>query len=461
MMAAPTEALGALAEPVAPVPEPEPPARDLTPRQWVSLNLLSSPLNVVLTIVFGVVAAWVTFRLARWVFVTADWAIVRAFLRLFMVGLFPADQLWRLWVSAYVLVATLGLAAGALAATSARRSAGTADGGAEGGVEGDADGAGGTGRAATATTATGSEGAHAVGFRRAIATLHRFWPAALAVAVVLSFTRTPLPALLTIGLVALLIVAVVVGGRLPARPRRWVWAAVVVGVVVSLQVVTAGPDGVGWDDWGGLHLAVAATVAGIALAFPLGLVLALGRRSSMPGVRVLSTGYIEMFRAVPLVTLLFVGQYMVGFLFPTSVDPPSFLVRAVIAITLFEAAYIAEIVRGGLQAVPVGQVEAAQAVGLSPPKVLRLVVLPQALRAVIPAMVGQFISLFKDTSLLSIIGFIELIGVANFATEQPRFQGEGLRPLAYAFVGFLFWAVCSTMSRESQRLERRLGVGER
>jgi general L-amino acid transport system permease protein len=240
-----------------------------------------------------------------------------------------------------------------------------------------------------------------------------------------------------------------------------VWAAVVVGVVVSLQVVTAGPGGVGWDDWGGLHLAVAATVAGIALAFPLGLVLALGRRSSMPGMRVLSTGYIEVFRAVPLVALLFVGQYMVGFLFPTSVDPPSFLVRAVIAITLFEAAYIAEIVRGGLQAVPVGQVEAAQAVGLSPPKVLRLVVLPQALRAVIPAMVGQFISLFKDTSLLSIIGFIELIGVADFATEQPRFQGEGLRPLAFAFVGFLFWAVCSTMSRESQRLERRLGVGER
>jgi general L-amino acid transport system permease protein len=452
-MASPTEALGALAEPVAPIPEPEPPARDLTPRQWVRLNLLSSPLNVVLTIVFCSVAAWVIFRLARWVFVTADWAIVRVFLRLFMVGLFPADQLWRLWVSAYVLAATLGLAAGALAATSARRPAEPGDDGVEG-TEG-AD------RAAAAATATGSEGTHVGWPRRAAAALRRFWPAALGVAVVLSFTRTPLPAVLTIGLVAVLAAAVVGGGRLPTRMRRWVWVAVVVGVVVSLQVVTAGPDGVGWDDWGGLHLAVAATVAGIALAFPLGLVLALGRRSSMPGVRVLSTGYIETFRAVPLITLLFVGQYMVGYLFPTSVDPPSFLVRAVIAITLFEAAYIAEIVRGGLQAVPVGQVEAAQAVGLSPPKVLRLVVLPQALRAVIPAMVGQFISLFKDTSLLSIIGFVELIGVANFATEQPRFQGEGLRPLAYAFVGFLFWAVCSTMSRESQRLERRVGVGER
>jgi general L-amino acid transport system permease protein len=452
-MVIPTDALGALAEPVAPVPEPEPPARNLTPRQWVRLNLLSSPFNVVLTIVFGVVATWVIFRLARWVFVTADWAIVRVFLRLFMVGLFPADQLWRLWVSAYVLGATLGLAAGALAAASAQRSASTPEEG--------AGGAGRTGRAATPAPATGSEGDHSRWARRAATALHRFWPAVLGVVVILSFTRTPLPTVLTIGLVALFTIAFAGGRRLPARVRRWVWLALVAGVVASLQVITAGPDGVGWDDWGGLHLAVAATVAGIALAFPLGLVLALGRRSSMPGMRVLSTGYIEVFRAVPLVALLFVGQYMVGFLFPTSVDPPSFLVRAVIAITLFEAAYIAEIVRGGLQAVPVGQVEAAQAVGLSPPKVLRLVVLPQALRAVIPAMVGQFISLFKDTSLLSIIGFIELIGVADFATEQPRFQGEGLRPLAFAFVGFLFWAVCSTMSRESQRLERRLGVGER
>jgi general L-amino acid transport system permease protein len=445
-MAAPTEALGALAEPVAPVPEPEPPARNLTPRQWVRLNLLSSPLNVMLTVVFGGIVTWLIFRLARWVFVTADWAIVRANLRLFMVGRFPSDQLWRLWVSGYVLAATLGLAAGALAGTSVRQST--------------EPGAGGV---ATGAPAGGGEvaEARAVWPRRAVAALHRFWPLALGVVVVLSFTRTLLPALLTIGLVAVLATAIVAGGRLPVRLHRWALVAAGVGVVASVQVITVGDGGVGWDDWGGLHLAVAATVAGIALAFPLGLVLALGRRSAMPGVRILSTGYIETFRAVPLVTLLFVGQYMVGFLFPTSVDPPSFLVRAVIAITLFEAAYIAEIVRGGLQAVPVGQVEAAQAVGLSPPKVLRLVVLPQALRAVIPAMVGQFISLFKDTSLLSIVGFIELIGVADIATEQDRFRGQGLQPLTFAFVGFLFWAVCSTMSRESQRLERHLGVGER
>ncbi len=234
-----------------------------------------------------------------------------------------------------------------------------------------------------------------------------------------------------------------------------------VGLLVALQVILAGGDGTGWDDWGGLHLVVSATVAGIVLAFPLGLLLALGRRSSLPALRIVSVGYVEAFRAVPLVTLLFLGQYMIGFVFPNTIDPPSFLVRAVIAITLFEAAYIAEIVRGGLQAVPRGQIEAAQAIGLRPVGVLRLVVLPQALRAVIPAMVGQFISLFKDTSLLAIIGFLELIEASNAVTQQDAFRGQGLRPLTLAFVGLIYWAGCSTMSRESQRLERRLGVGER
>ena len=148
----------------------------------------------------------------------------------------------------------------------------------------------------------------------------------------------------------------------------------------------------------------------------------LGRRSSLPAIRIASTGYIEAFRAVPLVTLLFLGQYMIGFMFPNTIEPPSFLVRAVIAITLFEAAYIAEIVRGRAAEQPWGQVE-AQAIGLSPIGVMRLVVLPQALRAVIPAMVGQFISLFKDTSLLAIVGFFELIEVSDAVTKQDAFRG--------------------------------------
>jgi general L-amino acid transport system permease protein len=433
----PTEAL---AEPVAPAPEP--PSRDLTPRQWVRANLASSPLNIALTLVTLAIGGWVVYRLARWVFVTSDWAIVRANLRLFMIGLYPKDQLWRLWVALYVLAATLGLAAGALGAA-ARRPEAAAE-------------------TETGDGAAPSEPADRVSWMRRVgAVAYRYWPLLLAVVVVLSFTRTPLPSILTVGMIALLTVAAVAGRRLPARVRRWVWLVAVLGAFTALQVVTAGPNGVGWDDWGGLQLALAATVAGIALAFPLGLVLAIARRSSLPGIRVVAVGYIEGVRAVPLVTLLFVGQYMIGFLFPTTVSPPSFLVRAIIAITLFEAAYIAEIVRGGLAAVPSGQVEAAQALGLRPLQVLRLVVLPQALRAVIPAMVGQFISLFKDTSLLAIVGFIELLGVARRAATQPGFQGPQFQIMTLVFVGFLFWAACSTMSRESRRLERRLGVGER
>jgi general L-amino acid transport system permease protein len=404
--------------------------RNLTPWQWVRVNLASSPLNLALTVVFGLVTAWVVYRLGRWAFVTTDWAIVRANLRLFMVGRFPEDQLWRLWASCYVLAAVLGLASGVAASAAAR----PAEAESEREPERDA----------------GPWGL-----------LYRFWPLALATAVVLSFTRTIVPAVLTTGLVALLAGGRAVGTRAPAGWRRWVWPAVLVGFVVSLQVVTFGPDGVGWDDWGGLHLAVVATVAGIVLAFPFGLVLALGRRSSLAGVRVVSVCYIEAFRAVPLVALLFVGQYMIGFLFPTTVDPPSDLVRAVIAITLFEAAYIAEIVRGGLQAVPIGQVEAAQAIGLSRGKVLRLVVLPQALRAVIPAVVGQFISLFKDTSLLSIIGVLEILRVSEIAIRQDAFRGQGLQAVALAFAGLVYWAGCSTMARESRRLERRMGVGRR
>jgi len=426
-----------LAEPLAPLPEPEPPARGLTPREWVRANLASTPFNAALTLLIGVGVGWLLYRLGRWVFVTADWTIVRVNLRLFMVGRFPADELWRLWASGYVLVATVGLAGGALAASMRRRA----------GREGEE----------SATDAGSALGPT----RRAVAALHRFWPAVLAVAVILSFTRTVPPTVGTLGIVAVAVGAAALGARLPGRLRRWAWLVVVVGLIAALQVITAGDGGVGWDDWGGLHMTVTATIAGIALAFPLGLLLALGRRSSLPALRVASTAYIEAFRAVPLVTLLFLGSFMIGFMFPTSVEPPSRLVRAVIAITVFEAAYIAEIVRGGLQAVPRGQIEAAQAVGLSPVGVMRLVVLPQALRAVIPAMVGQFISLFKDTSLLSIVALVELLRVTDLVIQQDAFRGQGLRPIALAFVGLIYWAGCSTMSRESRRLERRLGVGER
>jgi general L-amino acid transport system permease protein len=441
---------GVLAEPLAPAPEP--PARDMTPRQWVRANLASTPWNAALTIAVGLAVGWVAYQLLRWVFVTADWEVIRVNLRLFMVGRFPVEELERLWAAGYVVVATVGVALGAATAGVRSDAERSADPGADHGAD-DAH------EERKDHENRGTPGRRVFGV--VVGVVHRFWPALLAIVTILALTRTWLPTIGVAGLVATGVGAGLLGARLPAGVRRWTWLLVAAGMLAALLITVAGQGGIGWDDWGGLHLVVAATVAGIALAFPFGLLLALGRRSSFPAIRVVTIGYVEVFRAVPLVTLLFLGGFMVGFLFPNTVEPPGQLVRAVVVITLFEAAYIAEIVRGGLQAVPRGQIEAAQAVGLSPVKVMRLIVLPQALRAVIPAMVGQFISLFKDTSLLTIIGFLELLQVSRIVTQQGEFQGQGLRPLTLAFVGLIYWAGCSTMSRESQRLERRLGVGER
>ncbi|MGH6690590.1 MAG: hypothetical protein ACREF4_07925, partial [Gammaproteobacteria bacterium] len=165
-----------LAEPLPPAPRPEPPVRGLSPPQWVRANLASTPLNAALTLVIGVAVAWVVYRIGRWVFVTADWAIVRVNLRLFMVGRFPADELWRLWVAGYVLVSTVGLAAGALSVTVRQPLVPEGDGV-----------AGGPGVAGGTDTATMPAGLG----RRGAAVVHRFWPLLLAVVVVLSFTRTP------------------------------------------------------------------------------------------------------------------------------------------------------------------------------------------------------------------------------------------------------------------------------
>jgi general L-amino acid transport system permease protein len=194
----------------------------------------------------------------------------------------------------------------------------------------------------------------------------------------------------------------------------------------------------------------------IVLAFPLGLLLALARRSTLPALRWIATGYIELIRGVPLIALLFMGQYVLGFLLPQGTDLSS-ITRAIVAMSLFTAAYVAEIVRGGLQALPKGQTEAGQALGMAPPTIMRRIVLPQALRAVIPAMVGQFISLFKDSSLLTIIAILEFLGVREIVHAQPDFRGVAIAE-TLVFVAFGYWAFAFAMSRESQRLERRLRV---
>ena len=155
------------------------------------------------------------------------------------------------------------------------------------------------------------------------------------------------------------------------------------------------------------------------------------------------------------------ASFFLGFFLPRNFEEPSLAVRAVVVIAMFTSAYLAEIIRGGLQAVPKGQTEAGQAMGLGPGAVTRLIVLPQALRAVIPAIVGQFISLFKDTTLVSVIGMSELLHFSALANNQPDFRAKFLSTVTLLFAGAIFWAGSYTMSRESRRIERNLGIGER
>ncbi|MDY7015931.1 MAG: amino acid ABC transporter permease, partial [Cyanobacteriota bacterium] len=210
---------------------------------------------------------------------------------------------------------------------------------------------------------------------------------------------------------------------------------------------------VGTNEWQGLLLTLLAAVTSIVLCFPIGVLLALGRRSTLPVVRWLSIAYIELFRGVPLITILFMGQVMLPLFLPDTIRPDR-IVRAIVGLTLFSSAYLAENVRGGLQSIPRGQGEAARALGLNTPLTLTLIVLPQALKAVIPAIVGQFISLFQDTTLLAIVGLEELLGMSNSILANPLFLGRSSE--VYLFVGLIYWTFCYAMSAASRWVERKL-----
>lgn len=261
-------------------------------------------------------------------------------------------------------------------------------------------------------------------------------------------------ALAVIGLVPLMI---------PRVPGKLWWAIylfgifpvlatiLLVGGVLSLQYVPT-------DLWGGLLVTLVISSSGIAAAFPIGILLALGRRSEMPIVRWLSIGFIEFVRGVPLITVLFMASVMLPLFLPEqwTIDK---LLRALIMVALFSAAYLAEVIRGGLQAIPRGQFEAADALGLSYPQKMGLVVLPQALKLVIPGIVNSFISLFKDTSLVLIIGIFDLLGMIQSGLSAPKWLSPTTPMTGYVFAGLVFWIFCFGISRYSQFLERRLASG--
>ena len=403
----------------------EPPERRLPPRQWLRENLFGSVFDSVLTIVFGLFLAWAAYRIGKFVFVDADWEIVERNVTTLMVGSFPRDELWRVWAALFVLAASLGFGAGAIGAQRRRAVA--------------------EGRAAPAPRSMG---------------LRRLGPVVLLVAVLLWFSGSLQNLLLVLGIAAVGAVFNLVGRRTPRRLERSVPLLVLGGILVAFLIIVAF-GGVKWSDWGGFMLTIFLAVGGILMSFPVGVLLALGRRSSLPAVRIVCTGYIEFIRGVPLVALIFMGVFMIGFFLPQGVERPDIVIRVLVAFVLFTSAYVAEIVRGGLQSVPAEQIEAAQALGLSPYRVTRQIVLPQALRSVIPGLVGQFISLYKDTSLVFVVGLAELLTIAENITKQPDFIAQGLIVETLLFASFVYWTGSYWMSRESQRLEQRLGLGER
>ena len=403
------------------VAPPPPPESGGSLREILKDNLFKDLKNSILTIIFGLVLAYIGLRSALFLFVTARWEVIsEGPLVFYMVGKDfnrTGISYEMLWAGVHVALFALGIAAGLV------------------------------GRNPGPPMRLGSRIAMIGG-------------PLFGVTFILSMTRTIMPTLLTALGVVILVVGVRVGRRLPPAVNRRVGGLLLgLGLLSFLLVTGFNPSNI--DSFGGLLLTIVVALAGVSLSFPIGVVMALARRSSLPLIRPLAVAYIELIRGVPLISLLFMGQFAIGFLFPPGATVPGPIPRAIIMITLFSAAYVAEVVRGGLQSVPAGQIEAGKALGLSPFTVTRQIVLPQALRNSIPALIGQFISLLKDVSLLVIIGLQEMLGVVEVVLARREFVNQGYTPEAYAFVGAVYWTLCFSMSRASQRLETRLGVGTR
>ena len=413
----------------------EPPSTSVGVLGWLRKNLFSTWYNALLTIVMLWLIYVVGTGLLNWAFTGARWEVISANLRLFMVGPYPPDQVWRVWLVVALVAALFGLSAGVFGGTIRTFANSLA--------------------AALATLAVLQ---FATGGVRELTTYMSSLPGQSPVQ---WLTTMPPGPWLVDGLV--LVIGAYLLGRQRKTWRRWLiplWLLAFVLTIVLLQGFAKNNwlPVVSTTRWGGLLLTFMLSVVAIVVSFPLGVLLALGRRSQLPAVKVFSVLYIELVRGVPLVTILYMTQIMLPLFLPGEVRVDNVL-RAIAGMTLFTAAYMAENVRGGLQAIPTGQIEAAKAVGLNNALVTLFIVLPQALRMVIPAIVGLFIALFKDTTLVMIVGQLDLLGVGRSVLAQPEYLG--LQTEVYVFVAALFFIFSYAMSFASYRLEAALGVGKR
>lgn len=252
---------------------------------------------------------------------------------------------------------------------------------------------------------------------------------------------------------------------IPSVPYK-LWNAIYLLVpypVIAFLLLTGGTFGlveVETSFWGGMLVTLVVAITGIVASLPLGILLALGRRSEMPVIRMLCIGFIEIWRGVPLITVLFMASVMLPLFLPEGVTFDK-LLRCLVAVALFSSAYMAEVVRGGLQAVPRGQYEGAQALGLNYWKMMVFVILPQALKTVIPGIVNSFIALFKDTTLVLIIGLFDFLGIIQLNFTDPEWSTPQTAITGYVFAAMIYFVICSGMSQYSRYMERRLDTGHR
>jgi general L-amino acid transport system permease protein len=276
------------------------------------------------------------------------------------------------------------------------------------------------------------------------------------------YGRYPLEERWRVDLVLAAVAILAVGALFAPRRRGWCLALLLTVVpVVGGVLLVGGVFGLRYvdsADWGGLMLNIVITFLAVGLSLPLGIALAFGRQSQLPLVRWGSLAFIELWRGSPLLAVLFMGLIMLPMFLPNGVTVDN-LIRAIVVLTLFESAYMAETVRGGLQGVPKGQTEAALALGMHDLGAKVLVVLPQAMRLAIPGIINIVVDLFKDTTLVSIVGLFDLMGVINQSLKDPNWLGLAVEGYTYAV--FQFFILCLLISLAGQRLERRFGRGNR
>ncbi len=410
---------------ILPAPDLKPPVSERGAIGWIYTNLFSNRFNTTLTVVFGVILGAVAWFGLKWMILDADWTVIGTLGGQMVIGQYNIEAacpgkncFWRPQASLLLVTMLLGMGWGIIGGGLAKRMA--------------------------------------IGVVAVLAAFS-FLP--------YSLERMGLDVrLLLLANIPALAAGWALARYTPLGTARWL-VVLAVGIFLITLVLLRGVEGVpGLQPvsviyWGGLMLNLLLAVAGITLSFPIGIALALGRRSRLPVVKLLCVVFIEVFRGVPLITLLFMSQVLVPLAFPEDF-PVNSLLRAAIVITLFSAAYMAENIRGGLQALHRGQAEAASSLGLANWQTTLFITLPQAIRNVIPAIVGQFIALFKDTSLVYIIGMLDVVEISRaFIQGNPEFIPSAQE--LFIFLALVFWIFCYSMSYVSRRIEQHLGVGSR